>query len=430
MDTIKVLWVDDQNFEQIENIADRYGIDITHVYSWEEAKSYLQGFRFDDWSAIILDCYCTMYPNGLPDKKFLRKVFDQLSIISEGRLLPWYVLSAGTDQGFLSIIDNQLSEDREIWDGNWKKVYYSKLSGDYKELLKNIQTMAPQLPNYKVRHRFIDVFSVIETEGRFSPQLGDIMLPVLKVLYYPQYINSVSLTNYYNQLRKAVECLFRSCHKMGLLPDEFIDEKHGVNLSLSSHYLAGNQAIIHNGYYKYGTENERVFPDAVAKIIKDILFIANTQSHTVDLNNEEKKHIEEYFTDYNSGQYVIFSMVMGLCSVFIWYNQFLLSHSNIEENKLKCVFCLKDSQQTINDIRQGDADIINFKSFESMEDYEGVEMAIEVDENEIAHCGDCVLRSTKAKYMKGVKVRLFSIMSNNFEDSKDNYPYSAKFERI
>lgn len=430
MDTIKVLWVDDQNFEQIENIADRYGIDITHVYSWEEAKPYLQGFRFDDWSAIILDCYCTMYPNGLPDKKFLRKVFDQLASISEGRLLPWYVLSAGTDQGFLSIIDNQLSEDREVWDGNWKKVYYSKLSGDYKELLKNIQTMAPQLPNYKVRHRFMDVFSVIETKELFSPQLGDIMLPVLKALYYPQSINSVSLISYYNQLRKAVEFLFRSCYQKGLLPKDFIETKHGVNLILSSLYLAGKPADYKNGYYRFGQENERVLPVAIEKIIKDILFIANTQSHTIDLNDEEKRQIEEYLSDYNSGQYVIFSMAMGLCSVFVWYNQYLLSHSDKEENKLKCVFCLKENQQTTNDIQEGDTNGINSKSFERMEDYEGSEFTIDVDEEEIAHCGKCVLRSQKAKYQKGVRVVLSDIKLNIFEESKNKYPYSAKYEKL
>lgn len=430
MDTIKVLWVDDQNFDQIENIAEHYGIDITHVYSWEEAKPYLQGFRFDDWTAIILDCYCKMYPNGPDDRKFLRKVFDQLSSLSEGRLLPWYVLSGGTDQGFLSIIDNQLSEDRVMWDGDWKKIYYSKLSGDYKELLKNIQSMAPHLPNYKVRHRFKEVFSMIEIEELFSPQLADIMFPVLKVLYYPTTIDSVSLISYYNQLRKAVECLFRSCHNMGLLPDEFVETKHGVNLSLSSHYLAGNRASCQNGYYRYGEEGDRVFPEAIAKIIKDILSIANTQSHTVDLNDEEKKQISEYLSDYNSGQYVIFSMAMGLCSVFVWYKQFLLMHLSPQENKSKCVFCSQESQPTDRALTQEYSDNLNPYFSDRMEDYEGQQFTIEVDSEGIAHCGNCVLRSPKAKYMNGTRVILSNVKRNIFEESKNNYPYSAKFEKL
>lgn len=442
MDTIKVLWVDDQNFEQIENIAEHYGIDITHVYSWEEAKPYLQGFRFDDWSAIILDCYCKMYPNGPDDRKFLRKVFDQLSTFSEGRLLPWYVLSGGTDQGFLSIIDNQLSEDREIWDSNWEKVYYSKLSGDYKDLLKNIQSMAPQLPNYKVRHRFKDVFSMIEIEKLFSPQLGDIMFPILKALYYPETINSVSLVSYYNQLRKAAECLFRSCHKMGLLPDEFVETKHGVNLSLSSHYLAGNRANCQDGYFRYGEEGDRVFPESIAKIIKDVLSIANTQSHTVDLNDEEKKQIEDYFSDYNSGQYVIFSMAMGLCSVFVWYKQFMMTHSDIDENKSKCRFVqlndeiqhgsnskndLIEKNETTDEADRGSSNLC-------MDDFEGKTMPLEIDvidRVDVAHCGLCALRGDKAKFIPaGTLVRLYDVKKNNFLESMKVFPYSAKYNKV
>ena len=411
MDKIKVLWVDDQDFEQIENIADKYDIDITHVYSWEEAIPYLKGIRFDDWSAIILDCYCCMYPNGPEDKKFLRKVFNHLTTLSEGRLLPWYILSQGTGDGFLSIIDNQLTEERELWDGNWEKIYYSKTSPkDYLELLKNIHTMAPELPNYKVRHRFKDVFSMIGIEELFSSQLPDIMFPVLKALYYPGSINSLSLVGYYNQLRKAVECLFRSCHKMGLLPDVFIDPKSGVNLSLSSHYLAGNHANWHDerNYYRYGEENERVFSEAIAKVIKDILYIANIESHTVDLSNEEKKQIEEYLSDPSSGKYVIYSMALGLCSVFVWYKAYLLEHLDPQKNKEKCKFISNNNNTLVNP------------------NYEGQEMIVEVDEYNNVHCGECQLHDSAARY-KGCVVRIYNVKNNT---QKNGYPYYAQYKPI
>lgn len=410
MDTIKVLWVDDQDFEQIENIAasPKFEIDITHVYSWEEAIPYLKGVRFEDWSAIILDCYCCMYPNGNPDNKFLRKALNHLGILAEGRLLPWYILSQGTGDGFLSIIDNQLTEERELWDNNWEKVYYSKTSGDYLKLLENIKSMAPQLPNYKVRHRFKEVFSMIGIEELFSSQLPDIMFPVLKALYYPESINSLSLVGYYNQLRKAVECLFRSCHKMGLLPDEFIDPKTGVNLSLSSHYLAGNHAIWQEGYYKFGEKDEHVFPEAIAKVVKDILYIANTESHTVDLSDDEKKQIEEYLSDPNSGQYVIYSMAMGLCSVFVWYKQYLLEHLDPQKNKEKCKFISNKNNSLANS------------------NYEGQEMIVEVDENNNVHCGECQLHDSAARF-NGCVVNIFNVKNNT---RKNGYPYYAQYKPI
>ena len=106
MKLIKVLWVDDQDYKEIENQAYDKGIDITHVHSWIEAEPLLQGFRFDDWSAIILDCYCCMYPEGPEDHKFLQKALERLSQFRNGRILPWYILSRGTDDDFFSIIDN------------------------------------------------------------------------------------------------------------------------------------------------------------------------------------------------------------------------------------------------------------------------------------------------------------------------------------
>lgn len=409
MDEIKVLWVDDQDFEQIENIAEHYGIDITHVYSWEDAKPYLQGIRFDDWSAIILDCYCCMYPGGNEDKKFLRKVFDELPSLSNGRLLPWYILSQGTGDGFISILDNQLTDERMMWDGDWDKVFYSKSSGDYKKLLENIQKMAPLLPNYKVRHRFNDVFSMIEIEQLFSPQLKDIMFPVLKSLYFPE--SSSSLISNYNQLRQAVECLFRSCHQMGLLPDEFVKTEHGVNLVLSSQYLAGNHAIYGDGYFKFGEEDERVFPEAIAKIIKDVLFIANVQSHTTDLNDEEKKRIAGYLSNPGSGQYVIFSIAMGLCSVFVWYKQYLLNHLDINKNKNKCRF-------------------YSSPLLDEMKRYENQEMPVKFDEDGNAYCDKCLVPLKKENAPEGAILRLKNITKNRKSETNGKYPFFAKFEII
>lgn len=441
MDSIKVLWVDDQSFEPIENIADKYGIDITHVKSWEEAKPYLQGFRFEDWSAIILDCYCKMTPNGPEDTHFLRKVFDELRDISNKRLLPWYILSQGGRDGFESIIDNQLNlEQRMLWDSDWEKIYYSKSSGDYIPLLKNIQEMAPKLPNYKVRWRFCDVFKVLSNPELFSHQAEEIMFPVLKSLYCPEYSQSFNPIIYYNQLRQAVECLFRSCHRKGLLPDVFIDAKTGVNLRWSSMFLAGKHAKNENAgkYYRYGDEDEFVFPPAIELSIRNILDIANSNSHTVDLSDVEKCSVEKYFSDSSSGQYVIYSMALSLCSVFVWYQQYISSHSDVEANKAKWKIFPLDNEipsgsNSVNAEKEqretSDSDDGNL----CKEDYEGQTMSLEIDVIDgvdVAHCGPCALRGNKAKYMiVGQMVRLYDVKDNIFSESKDVYPYSAKYEK-
>lgn len=147
---IKVLWIDDQEFDHLETLAERKGIDLTHVYSWEEAEPYLTDWHYDQWSAIIFDCFCSFERGGIEDKKFLRKAFRELDKISGTRFIPWYVLSAGSGERFDNIIDNQLTEERELWDKEWKKIYYSK-DTDTNDLLTNIVTMAQNLYNYKIR---------------------------------------------------------------------------------------------------------------------------------------------------------------------------------------------------------------------------------------------------------------------------------------
>lgn len=412
MNLIKVLWVDDQDFEEIENAAYEKGIDITHVRSFSEAEPFLQGFRFDDWSAIILDCYCSMRPNDSEDHKFLRKALDKLSEIRKGRLLPWYVMSRGTDQDFSTIIDNQLSEDRNLWDGDWEKIYYSKTPEDYSILFDRIVSMAQNLPNYKVRYKFKEVFNIIGIEELFYKQLEDIMFPVLKSLICPDEKDMPTPLYHYNQLRQAVECLFRSFNKMGLLPNDLVFTKTGVNLSLSSHYLSGNDAILADGsLYRYGEKGESIYPKSISKIVWDILTIANIESHTVDLNDDEKKQIEEYLSDAIGGKYVIYSMTMGLCSVLIWYKSFLLDE-HFDKNKYieKCKHIIKTEEQR--------------------NEYEDKIMPVTFDENGVAHCGLCLLPIKRGRTPEGLNIKLKDVQLNTDSSTKNIYPFFAKYDPV
>lgn len=401
MKLIKVLWVDDEDFKEIENQAYDKGIDITHVQSWIEAEPLLQGFRFDDWSAIILDCYCCMYPKGPEDHKFLQKALERLSQFRNGRILPWYILSRGTDDDFFSIIDNQLSEERNLWDSDWEKVYYSKIPEDYSVLFDRILKMSEHLPNYKVRYRFKDVFDLIGIEELFSKQVEDIMFPVLKSLLCPEEKNNFTPILFYNQLRQAIECFFRSCNNLGLLPDALVKTKTGVNLSLSSHYLSGHNAEMSDGLsYRYGNKGESVFPASISKVIRDILKLANIESHTVDLTDKEKKQVEEYLSDTVTGQYVIYSMAMGLCSVFVWYKSYLLDgHLDPRKNIEKCV-CFQKQNKDVQ------------------VEYEGT---VETDEDGNIHCG-CYLIQPKLSNLMGKTIKV--IKSDNNKNELTNQRYS------
>lgn len=413
---IKVLWVDDQEFEPMEDIADAQGIDITHVYSWAQAEPLLADYHFDDWSAIIFDCYCTMQPNGPEDERFLQKAFARFNQIrGSKRIIPWYILSAGAGSNFETIISFTPYEERLLWDADWEKVYYSKNTGDYKTLLERIKVMAPNLVNYKTRYRFREVFDALENTTLFDERIASIMYSILKSLLYPQDSDSFNATMYYNQLRKCIEYIFRSCNKIGLLPDELITKETGVNLSWSYHYLIGNKV---NGLnIRYGESGERIVPDKIGKEIDRILLFSNINSHTSDLSDEEKVIVDKYFSG-TTGEYVLYSMALGLCSVILWYEEYVKNgHDNIEENRRMCRNITTAAEDVIPQEKQEEKG-----NAEEADDLIDKVFIVERDEHQNIHCGKCRMSYKHAKFI-GKKVRIKNIQTNTNEHCKLIYPY-------
>lgn len=408
---IKVLWIDDQEFDHLETLAERKGIDLTHVYSWEEAEPYLTDWHYDQWSAIIFDCFCSFERGGIEDKKFLRKAFRELDKISGTRFIPWYVLSAGSGERFDNIIDNQLTEERELWDKEWKKIYYSK-DTDTNDLLTNIVTMAQNLYNYKIRYRFHDFFTALNTEINglkvFAEDLEGIMYPLLKQISYPQQNGVFNPLHQYNQLRQAIEWFFRSCNSFGLLPDVLIDEKTGVNLSYSVHYLGGKPAG--NLGIRYGQDDDRILPSNMFYALKNILDVTNEKSHTKQYDDD----VQKFFAEVGS-EYVLLSMTLRFVSLIIWYVKYLENgHFNKEENLAMCVNLSDNKGQCIQD----DYDIDYYKQGE---------FTIDIDEDGNRHCEGCILPPKTPSNYIGKSVTLDNIKINNDSKTKAIYPFFAKF---
>lgn len=404
---IKVLWIDDKEFEEFETLAERKGIDLTHVYSWREAEPYLKDWHFDQWSAIIFDCKCPFEKGGLDDDKFLRKAFRELDKISGSRIIPWYVFSGGNGERFDDTIYHQLTDDRLLWDGGWEKMYYSKNTyADKNALLTNIVNMAQNLDNYKVRYRFNDFFTALNSEINglkvFAEDLEGIMYPLLKQISYPQQNGEFNPLNQYNQLRQAIEWFFRSCNSFGLLPDVLIDEKTGVNLSYSVHYLGGNPAG--NLGIRYGQDGDRILPSNMFYALKNILDVTNEKSHTKQYDDD----VQKFFAEVGS-EYVLLSMTLRFVSLIIWYVKYLENgHSNKEENRAMCVN-ISNYQAQCNDIDY----------------YEQGEFTVEIDESGNIHCEGCILPPA-VSHLIGRTVILDNIKTNDQAKTKNMYPLFAK----
>lgn len=413
MDNIKVLWVDDQEgsfVDSFTNNAYDKGIDVTWVSSWEEALPLIES-RYNEWSALILDCYCKLKKDGLEDDEFLSTAINDIAEIN-GRMhsvLPWYVLSAGNRDNFQGILKYAVKKQREKWDSSWEGIYYDKTavdpeSGEYQMdiMLDRIKNISEHKLEYKIKEKYQDVFRILNIGiMRDKEIMSKTMIDILMALHYPEARPPFEPIKYYNLLRKMVEMIFRVLHTYGILPDDCIGEHGEVNLTDSSKYLAGLD-VTRIGI-RYGEAKDKVFPSVIAGIVKNILQVANTQSHTISLSKEDDEKVRSYLFQIKS-HYLLFSYALQLCDVIVWLGHYLIEHPDIELNKKMCHH-VENHESTYNK-----ADSLQYK--------------IELTDG-ILHCGPYAIPKIKFSDCIG-KYAIVNRSTLNESPTKDKYPYFGK----
>lgn len=403
----KVLLVDDNKRlgESLQPKAEQYGLDLRQVVCWADAKEQLDNRDdFERWSAIILDANCTFEKDAIPDLHFLDKVLEKLQGLFERHVsqIPWFVLTAGGKSDFEFVREGILSRER---DKSWGDVFYFKDKPDengkdqVEILFENIQRIAPLSEKNKIKFRYKNVFDVLKEHFDKQGESEGLMLDLLTELHFPK--KNFEPVNYYNRLRKVVECLFRACNKIGLLPDDFIDADHKINsVQEASLYLAGK--VSDHLHIRYGEEGESVFPRIIAEIVKRILNVTNRHSHTAEIEEEEREELNAYCQEVHSCN-MLFGYALQLCDVIEWFGNYAENHSDKEANLNKRVV------------------------LDNPHHYEDKTFDLEADNGGNLHCQCCMVSYLKHKDNKGKKVRLSDIVPNtNKDDSlKKKYPLFA-----
>lgn len=229
------------------------------------------------------------------------------------------------------------------------------------------------------------------------------LISILKSLHSPSENVTFKATTYYNQLRHVLEHLFRTYHKIGIIPDSCLPN-NVVNLNQCSLFLAGKNAEV--AKVRFGEENDRVIPTYIEAIIRSILELGNLHSHTIDttdLDESNMKKMENFFATVNS-KYIIFGITLQLCEVIRWSSAYIKLHSNIELNKSKC--------------RKITPELCPQK-------FEGKTFIPQQDKNGIWHCEECMVG---LKTWEGGSIKLFDIENNNNPKTMECYPFWAKFK--
>lgn len=330
----KVLWIDDDTsiIDAYQTTAEGYNIDLCAVTNWQEAKKLLKD-NFEDYSAIILDAECKMNAEDPEECGFIHKVLMDLNKFFGKKQIdiPWYILSAGTMDGFESVM-NYAQYSHAEYDEDWGNMVYSKTapadeSNSKYKLFENIQRIASNKISNKVLACYQDTFQYLGEGKLIDKEARSIMLKMLCQLHYPE--ENPRFEYHGNPLRKVLEHLYRAAHNIGLLPNECFDNRGQLNLLDANRYMSG-LSTGHDSNLRYGKEGDTIFPKQIGYITKNILNFASSDSHTSEAN-EYTLDDKDLVIDEKTKE-LFFSYVLQLCHVIKFFGHFVETHNNKEEN--------------------------------------------------------------------------------------------------
>lgn len=393
-----VLWIDDQwdtldGF--IEKAATVYNLSIT---PYRTSKAGIEAIRsdLDKWDAVILDAKgLDESENEATDVIGLRKAKDFL--LSLSKPIPYFIYTGQTDYLSSDFFKSAFGD------------FYSKYDGYNKILKAVVEAIEKKVENQTI-HNYQDLFSSLESLG-ISEYTKDTFLDILLPLHYKEKEEGFRPVHHYTQLRKVIEYLFRECHRVGLVPDACISNGI-INLNQCSLYLAGKNPEKIN--QRYGEEGDRIIPKHIERIIRSVLELGNTCSHSVELEDEDKEKIEELFRSFKSN-YLIYGLTLQLCEAVVWFANYIPNHNDKEENLNNCRPVKLLSNTTRNTLD------------EAKLQYEGKIFTPVKDEDGFWHCDECFL---SLQYWNEGHVKLKNVTNNTNEKTKIKYPYYAGYEKI
>ena len=344
---IQVLWVEDDPQITISYPieAAQYGIQLVPYSCWEDAEKALIS-DFKRWSAIVLDAKCK-YKHHSHDNAavFLTQAIHAIDTIcaNHHRILPWYVLSGGSEDE----LNDLIIDSREEWDGDWKlKKYYSKTT-DRDLLFHRIPYHARVSPEMQIRLVYYpDVFKAIkraQLDVDLEIHMEELLLPIHQMSYSGKEYNDKM-----TKVRKCIELIFQSMAQHGLLPnkkqgedyimhDILTDKRGGINNTWCSMIIAGldikkGENVIINSY-------RNILPNVLKDSIQRLIEISAAYEHSENkvATEEQQKNSRQtsaFLEKINNAPYLLRGMVMELCNIILWYAAYLDEHDDEEINAL------------------------------------------------------------------------------------------------
>ena len=323
---IQVLWIEDDpvvtNSYPAE--AEQYDLQLVHFPCWDDAKVALES-DFNRWEAIILDAKCKVHAGSTDNApQFLGNVILGITSICQKkqRPIPWYVL---TGDGSKEVLDS-IPENRQEWDGDWKKVFYEK-TVDREFLYRRIRHRVKRAPSMFIHQHYSDVFNAIESLG-----IGDYVYNAMEDLLTQIHFSTLTSKDYndkFKNVRTVIEDVFRSMMNNGMLPEQI-----KVNTAWSCRILSGKDC-----YDKKSepvvTNCVNILPTVLEKNLMEMIFTSASYLHTDCKEDTDTRHTRPYLEAVGNTPYLLEGYALHLCDFILWYKKFLDDNPNQDINRTR-----------------------------------------------------------------------------------------------
>ena len=317
-----VIWIDDEwdtrGASFIQTCKLRHQILISAYKTRKEGITALES-NLKHWDAVILDAKAyNNSENEVADVDGLYAAKDRLIELRQQRYIPYFVLTRQPD-----LIDDKMFEK------SVGKFYKKDLDGQNK-LIADLKEEVSKSTRFQIKTFYHEA---IEQLSDISIEACEDVIDILLAMHHPELPFTPKL--HFNPLRQALECVFRSANRVGIIPDAFFPSEN-VNLNQCFMYLKGSNADRIG--MRYGDEGERVIPRHIENMMGLIISLGNVNSHSKLTEFEIQEAESRIAKDGMNSKFLVYSMALQLCEIAFWMNQYIVEHSDKESNLKKCKF--------------------------------------------------------------------------------------------
>ena len=387
---LNVIWIDDEwdtrGTSFIQTCKLRHQIYISPYKTRKEGIAALES-NLKYWDAVILDAKAyNNSENEVADLDGMYAARERLIELRQQRHIPCFVLTGQPD------LMGDKSFEKAVG-----KFYDKKKPQEVNQLISDLKEEVSKSNRFQVKSIYHDA---VDQLSNISIEACDDVIDILVAMHHPELPFTPKL--HFNPLRQALECVFKSAHKVGVIPDLFfIDDR--VNINQCFMYLIGNDAK------NIGVRcSVRIAPYHIQSMMSMIVNLGNANSHSKLSDSEIQTAEDKIIKDGMSSKYLVFSMALQLCEIAFWMNSYISEHPDKNENLKKCIPLEIDEKIEKKEL-QDDGEAIGL-----LEEHEG-----------ICHMGEKFSVLLKHKEWLGKKIRIINYVANTSTKTKQ-YPYFVR----